>query len=185
MVNKDEAVTVPAGKTLCIQSKIKQLGQSQYSGGSLLYPGAKMILDSEASLVIEGVLWSSGTVQVGNNGKGAKLVVNSGGTVQVDEIQLESGSLITNNGIIDGGKITSAGGAIIDNNSLIKLTDAYVYTGTATGNDTYNGSADSALISNNASTAMPKGADQSGSELAHTVPVTAGGDSSQNTPVQY
>lgn len=185
MVNKDEAVTVPAGKTLCIQSKIKQLGQSQYSGGSLLYPGAKMILDSEASLVIEGVLWSSGTVQVGNNGKGAKLVVNSGGTVQVDEIQLESGSLIINNGIIDGGKITSAGGATIENNSLIKLKDAYVYTGTATGNDTYNGSADSALISNNASTAMPKGADQSGSELAHIASVTGGNDPVEYAPVQY
>ena len=149
-LSSNDQVTVPAGKTLNILSKVTQVGTNQYSGGFYLGKETSFILGDGADLNINGngFFGGNGIITVG---AGAKIEVNTNCTLQADEIKLTNNSSIINNGLIDGGKITSEGNAAVTNHTLIKLTGAYTSSGSK---DTYTDTDNSALITGGQSTAL-------------------------------
>lgn len=148
-----DTVTVPAGKTLNIASKVTPVGTNQYSGGFYLGKSTLFKLEDRAVLHVNGNGFFGGNGII-SAGAGATILVNSDCTLHADEIKLAGNSSITNNGLIDGGKITSAGNATITNNMLIKLKYAYTTSGST---DTYAPTDASALITGESSTALPEG----------------------------
>ena len=150
-----DTITIPAGKTLNIESKVTQTGSDQFSGGFTLMEGSQIVLEDGATLNVSGGILGNGTINVGT-GSGtskAKMEVANGGLVLADTINLCSTSELTNNGTIDGKNIVSTGGASVKNYDLIKLTNG-AYTSQNSGKDTYTGSTASALISDYESTAI-------------------------------
>lgn len=148
-----DTVTVPAGKTLNIASKVTQVGTNQYSGGFYLGKSTLFKLEDRAVLNVNGNGFFGGNGII-SAGSGATILVNSDCTLHADEIKLAGNSSIANSGLIDGGKITSAGNATITNNMLIKLKYAYTTSGST---DTYTPTDASALITGESSTALPEG----------------------------
>lgn len=155
VLQENESVTIPSGKTLVIQSQMQGTETTGYQGGFAMEKGSSIMLKPGATLIVSGMIMGSGTICVGTytSTETAKLTVAAGGSVVAETIELGGGSQMMNDGTIDVGGMTSAGGATVLNRSLIKLNRAYTLT-TAAGADTYVGSEASALISNQESTAI-------------------------------
>lgn len=149
-LSASDTVTVPAGKTLNILSKVTSSGSDRYSGGFYLEKSTQFTLEENATLNVEsgGFFGGNGIITVK---AGAKIDVKENGTLQADDIKLAAGSSITNNGLIDGGSITSEGNAAVTNNTLIRLANAYTTSGSK---DTYTDTDNSALITSGASRAL-------------------------------
>ena len=138
-----DTVTVPAGKTLNIQSVEKPIGNNQYSGGFYLNGGTLTLRDG-ATLNVSGVVGRSGTINVGET-SGAKVSVAAGATLSASRLTLKAKSVINNSGTVDVGTIETDGTENITNNALIK-TQEYKNCGSGTGS--YTGTNESVLVNN-------------------------------------
>ena len=143
-----DTVTVPAGKTLRIQSQMTASGDSSdqlYSNGFDLNQGT-ITLKDKASLNVSGYVWGTGTINAGET-SGAEVLVTGGGTLNASQIKLTKGSSIINSGTIDAGTITTDGTETIQNNALIK-TQKYEHLADTSGTGAYSGVPGSVLVNN-------------------------------------
>ena len=153
-LSASDAISVPAGTTLNIKSVVTDSGQGGYSYGFYMSQNSVMNLKHGATLHVSGKIWNDGIINVGDASGTARVELMDTGTIEAGTIHLTNGT-IENNGTFDIQNIISSGGSTINNNALIKLKGAYTYAGEVTGKDTYTGSPDSVLISNEESIAMP------------------------------
>ena len=147
-LSSGDTVTVPAGKTLRIQSQVTSSGDSSdqsYSNGVDLNQGTITLKDN-ASLYVSGYVWGTGTINAGDT-KGAEVLVTDGGTLSASQLNLTKGSSIINSGTIDTGTITTDGTETIQNYALIK-TQKYKHLADTSGTGKYSGVPNSLLVNN-------------------------------------
>lgn len=141
-----DTVTVPAGKTLNIASKVTQVGTDQYSGGFYLN-GGNLVLEDGSTLNASGYIAGAGTIDVGES-ESATVSITDGARLIASQIKLRAGSSVTNSGTIDAGTISTDGTEKITNNALIKTQEYIHLSEPITGKKTYDGAAGSVLVNN-------------------------------------
>ena len=136
-----QSITIPTGRTLIIDTVFASTDTGGYKG---------FYMDKESKIIVEpnAVLYINGNIMGGN-------------------IELIDGALY-NKGTIDGEAMTASGMVTIINNNIIKLQQAFTISDSVTKVN-YHGNADSVLISNAESTAMPTEEGSSGTLLAYAV----------------
>lgn len=147
-LSSGDTVTVPAEKTLRIQSQVTSSGDNlnqAYSNGFGLNEGT-ITLKDRASLNVSGYVWGTGTINAGET-SGATVQVDDGGTLSASQLKLTKGSSIINSGTIDTGTITTDGTETIQNKALIK-TQYYKHLADTSGTGTYSGESGSVLVNN-------------------------------------
>lgn len=158
VLDNEELIRVPAGKSLQIESEITQItgtDQIGYSGGFAMKTGS-ILLEHGATLIVKSAILGKGTIEAGDSEGGADIKLESTGRIIAEKITLKAGKVI-NEGVIDIGEMKSTGNSVITNHALIKINRGYTYTSDAQGTDQYNCSPESVLISNEESTALPEG----------------------------